>query len=120
MFTPNTEFVTVLDKNIIVHQSNLILASKLNLAQDEYRDKVNIENPDIDPLEFSLIYNYCIPMVVCSECVNGEMFTAEELAHLPEIETDKLFAAVRKINPHWFPEYKANSNPEAELEKKSR
>ena len=116
MFTPTTEFVTVMDKNIIVHQSNLILASRLNLAQDEYRT-ISKGNPDLDPLEFSLVHNYCIPMVVCSECTNGEMWSAEELAHIPEIESDKLFSVVKKINPHWFPDFHNNGNLSEEEKK---
>ena len=118
MYTSDTEFVIVMDRNIIVHRSNLILASKLNLAQQEYREVAKAD-PDLDAIEFTLVHNYCIPMIVCSECTNGDMWTAEELAHIPETESDKLFEKVKKLNPHWFPDFNSNGN-QTEEEKKTR
>ena len=120
MYIPNSKLVQVLDKSILVKESNLIMATRLEIMQSEYQEKIKSGEITIDdPLEANLIINWCLPMVACSECLTGEMFTATELAHLPEMELDKLFNAVKEINPHWFPGFNVNGHKEDSIEKKT-
>ncbi len=120
-YTPRSQFITILDRNIIVHESNLILATRLDLAQKKFLSDVQEKIIEIeDPLEVDLILNYCLPLAISSECINGEMFSPIELAHIPDMELDKLFNIVKEINPHWFPGFRSNGHQNVSIEEEEK
>lgn len=107
-----TEKVTLRDgTSLVVSEENWLTGVKL-LRLQKAADDAAEKHSELER-EYFRVYTY---PKLCAAIIEGEPPTESESIMMPASELGKWYDAVKKLNPHWFPE----SNDEKSDESKEK